>query len=165
MTHLVFIPEIFGISLEVYVILIVLGVPIFFFWRWVFKKFIKSDRKRKITTWVVTIVSAPLIYVGFILILFSIIEYYPNHDFDREIWIKDKDVRYELSKDIIDSKMLIGKSKTDIKKLLGGESNTDDSDVWYYDIGVKPVFLAIDESVIEIVFKNDKVINVEQHDH
>jgi len=154
--------ELFGISIEVYVIIVILGIPIFFVWRWIFRKFIKSDRKRKIVLWITTIFSTPLIYVGLAILIFSIIEYYPNRDFDKGRWLNDRETRYELSKNIIESKMLIGKTKTEIRRLLGDESNKDDVDQWQYYLGFKPEILDIDPSTLIIDFKNDRVINVEQ---
>ena len=47
MTPLLIIPELFGVSIEVYFILIFLSVPTYFFWRWVLKKFISDDKSRK----------------------------------------------------------------------------------------------------------------------
>lgn len=37
MTPLLIIPEVFGVSIEVYFILLILGLTTYFFWRWLFK--------------------------------------------------------------------------------------------------------------------------------
>ena len=158
------IPVIFGLSIEVYFILIILGIPTFFFWRWLFKKFIKVGPTRKILTWVATIFLTPCIYIGLMLLWVFSISYYPSRDFDKQKWIDDKDKRYELSKDIIASKLLIGKSKTEVRQLLGNESDNNDSlNVWYYGLGVRPELFNIDDSYLQIEFQNDKVVDVEQH--
>lgn len=164
MMTLLFIPTLFGISIEVYFFLIILGVPTFFFWRWLFKKFIRVDRTRKISTWVATIILSPLIYVGIVLVIFFSISYYPSHDFDRQKWFTNKEKRYELSKDLIKSKTLLGKSKAEIKQLLGDDAdNKDKFDTWDFELGYRPELFNIDPDYLQIEFKNDKVINVEQH--
>jgi uncharacterized protein HemY len=47
-------PVIFGSSLEVYAIMIVIAIPTFFFWRWVLKKYIKDYKRRTIFIWFFT---------------------------------------------------------------------------------------------------------------
>jgi hypothetical protein len=157
------IPVIFGLSIEVYFILIIPGIPTFFFWRWLIKKYIKADRTRKIWTWLATILLTPCIYVGIILLWIFSVSYYPNRDFDKQKWSGDKDKRYKLSKDIIQSKMLIGKSKAQVRQLLGDEGNNDSLNVWTFCLGIRPELFNIDDSYLQIEFNNDKVVNVEQH--
>jgi hypothetical protein len=164
MTALLYIPTLFGVSIEVYFILLVLGIPTFFIWGWFFKKFIKVDKTRKIATYTATLVAKPLIYIGLIMLWFFSMSYHPTHDFDKEKWFADKETRYEISEDIIDSKMLIGKSKSDVRKLLGDEGNIDTSDYWNYYLGFRPGFANIDPDVLDIEFKDGKVIRVGQHD-
>ena len=91
------IPVIFGLSIEVYFILIIIAIPTFYFWRWLFRKFIKTDKSRKIWTWLATIFLTPCIYVGLVLLWIFSISYYPKHDFDRQKWFSEEDKRYELS--------------------------------------------------------------------
>jgi hypothetical protein len=162
MTHL-FIPTLFGLSIEVYFIIIILGIPTYFFWRWLLKKFIKPDNKRKILTWIATIILTPLIYVGIVMLIFFSISYYPSNGFDKQKWDTDKDKRYELSEDIIKSKLLIGKSKSEVKQLLGDDSGNEEKfNVWYFDLGYKPELFNIDPSSLKVTFVNNKVIKVEQ---
>ena len=90
--------------------------------------------------------------------------YHPTHDFDKQKWFADKEKRYELSEDIIDSKMLIGKTKSEVRQLLGDEGNTDESDYWNYYLGFRPGFANIDPDVLDIEFKDGKVVKVGQHE-
>jgi hypothetical protein len=163
MNTLLYIPTFFGMSIEVYFILLLLGILTFFFWRWLLKKFIKADRTRKLATWTVTIVSTPLIYAGLIILWVLSMSYHPDHHFDKEKWFNDKEKRYELSEDIIDSEMLIGKTKTEVQQLLGNEDNTKGSNSWSYYLGFRPGFFTMDPDVLDIEFKHGKVVNVEQH--
>ena len=163
MIKLLTIPIVFGFEIEVYFIVIILGIPIYLIFRWFFKKRIQSVRKRRIVTWLATIAAAPLVYVAIIIIWTFCLEYYPNRDFDHKQWLIDKDERYEFVKDIVNSKMLIGKTKTQVQKILGGDDNTLESDDWYYDLGFRPELFNIDPDNLEIAFKEGKVISVEWH--
>lgn len=96
------------------------------------------------------------------MLLIFIIEYYPKQNFNKKEWL-NKNKRYEYSDDIIDSKMLMNKSKSEVRKILGDESNLDTSDTWYYDLGFRPELLNIDPYSLEIDFENGKVVEVEQH--
>jgi len=161
--HLLDIPVILGIDIEVYFILIILGIPTFFFWRWLFKKYIKAETNRKVLTWLATIILTPCIYVVLILLWVFCVSYYPNRDFEKQKWFGDKEKRYELSKNIIESKMLIGKSKAQVRQILGNEpDNKDNFKFWRFELGVSPDFLNIDDSYLLVEFEGDKVVNVEQ---
>lgn len=164
MNALLYFSAIFGISIEVYVILAILGVPTFFVWRWLLKKIVKTDNTRKMATWIATVVTTPFIYVGLIILWIFSISYHPTHDFDQDQWFADKESRYELSEDIIDSNMLIGKTKSEVRQLLGDEGNAEESDYWYYYLGLRPGFANIDPDVLTIEFKQGKVIRVGQHE-
>ena len=157
-------PLLFGIGTEVYFILLVLGIPVFFIWQRLLKKFVKTGKTRKIATWTATIVTTPLLYAGLILLWLFSMSYHPTHDFDQQKWAADKEKRYELSADLIDRKMLIGKTKSEVRQLLGDEGNTDESDFWNYYLGFRPGFANIDPDVLVIEFKDGKVIKVGQHE-
>ena len=163
MTQLLRIPTFFGISLEVFFILLILGYPTFLFWRWILGKFIKTEKIKKVSTWVVTIIATPLIYFALIMIWIICMSYYPSHKFTKEKWFSETEKRYELSNDIIDSNMLIGKTKEEVRQILGDEENKEESDNWIYNLGFKPGFANIDPDILEIEFRNGKVVKVEQH--
>ncbi len=164
MTTLLYITTFFGVSIEVYFILMVLGVATFFICRMFFKKFIKVEKTRKIATWIATLIATPLIYIGIIMLWLFNMSYHPTHEFDKEKWFADKETRYELSENIIESKILIGKTKSEVRQILGVENNLDQSDYWSYYLGFRPGFANIDPDVLDIEFKNGKVIKVGQHE-
>ncbi|HEV8506069.1 MAG TPA: hypothetical protein VGQ53_11735 [Chitinophagaceae bacterium] len=157
------IPELFGISMEVYLIVILLAFPTYFLWRRIYMRYFPVGKKRTLIIWLSTIISSPIIYVILGFIIFSIIDYYPESKFEKNRWDEFPDKRYELSQDIIKSKMLIGKSKTDVRLILGVDSTEPDSqNEWYIDLGYKPEIGNIDPSSLEINFKNNKVVSVTQ---
>jgi hypothetical protein len=163
MEHFITSTTIFGFGLDAYIIVLILGIPIFFFWRWTFKKFIIKKLKRRVITWLVTMVSAPVIYFLIIIIWIFAGSYYPDHDFNTSDWLTHKDKRYEYSKDLIKSKILIGKTKNEVRRQLGNDVNKVDNNIWYYDLGNEPGMFNPDQSVLEIDFKDNKVTNVFEH--
>lgn len=148
-------------GLEVYFILLFIGVLTFFFWKWVFRKFLKNPKKRKIAIWVSTIVGTPILYATLIWSIFAASAYYPHREFDSEKWKNETHTRYELTDDLISRKLLIDKSKKEVEQLLGKGVNFE-SNQWVYYVGFVPGMFSIDPYIIEITFKNNKVINVKQ---
>lgn len=161
---LLHIPAIFGVDIDVYILLIILGIPVFFIWRWILKKFIEDNKRRTITTWIVTIITTPFVYAGMIVFILLAMSYYPTHSFNKAEWLENQEKRYQLSDDIIGSNMLIGKTKAEVKQILGDEGNPDESDHWTYHLGYKPGFISIDPDVLDIDFKDGKVVKVGQHE-
>jgi hypothetical protein len=99
----------------------------------------------------------PVIYVGLIIGWVSYVSYYPERDFDKEKWRTDIERRYEMTDDLVENGKLIGKTKDEIKELLGQEEVSLDGLRWTYYIGFKPSLFGIDPDVLEIEFKEDKV--------
>ena len=163
MNTLIIIPSIFGVSLKVYLILIILAIAIFHIWRWIFKKFIKNTNIQKSAIWFATLITTPLVYYFSVILLFSILCYYPSNKFEKEKWIMDKEHRYELSDDIIENKLLIGKSKLQVIEIVGLDSNCEENDLLNYYIGFASC-LGIDTSVLQITFKDGKVVEVIQYE-
>lgn len=70
--------------------------------------------------------------------------------------------RYEMSKNLIESQMLIGKTKAEIKQLLGASNDPDENNNWNYYLGMKPGIISIDPDILEIEFKDGKAVKVWQ---
>lgn len=155
--------SILGVGLDAILIAIIIGLPIFFLWRWLFRKKIKNRNKRAVSTWIATIVTAPLCYVIIIAAIVLLPMYYPDRDFDRNKWFNDKDERYEYVEDIIKSKMLIGKTSAEVEKILGIDHFNEQYGGWFYELGTTPS--AIDPDSMEILFKDGRVTNVIRHRH
>jgi hypothetical protein len=149
---------------SVIVINLILGIPIFFLWRWIFKRFFKSVPRKGLSTLLATFITTPLVYTALIILWFLSISYYPSHRFTKQKWNSNQEKRYELSEDIIKSKVLIGKNKTEIKQILGAENNVEQSDYWTYDLGYLPGLFNIDPYVLYIEFQNGVVAKVSQHE-
>ena len=130
------IPVIFGLSIEVYFILLIIAIPTFFFWRWLLKKYIKVDKTRKIATWSATFIGTPIIYVGLIMLFLLGMTYTPSKDFDKSQWLTDREGRFQMAGDIIERKLLIGIDTTQVKQILGDPTwGGDTTKIWSYDMG------------------------------
>ena len=137
MTHtLLDIPVIFGLSIEVYFILLIIAIPTFFFWKWLLKKYIRVDKTRKIATWSATLILSPIIYLGLIMLFMLSMTYTPSKNFEKSQWLTDKEGRFQMAGDIIKSNMLIGKDTNQVKQILGDPTwGSDTTRTWTYDMG------------------------------
>ncbi len=86
----------FDFSIEVYFILLVIAVPVFFTCRWILKKFIEQEGKWQIITWLATIIVTPLLYIGLIWLFILTITYTPSKDFDEAEWQTNPDGRFQM---------------------------------------------------------------------
>jgi hypothetical protein len=154
-----------GLDFSVYLINLGISMPTFFLLRWTLKKFIKTDDSlRRLITWTGTIILTPLIYVGLIVAFVFYVSYYPTKEFNETGWRTEKEKRYEMTKDIIENDLLIGKTKEEIINILGDDYFKYNEDHWGYDVGFVPGLLNIDPDVLDIHFKDDKVESVGQHE-
>lgn len=161
MKTLLYTPEIFGLSIEVYFIVFIITIPTYFFLNWLFKKFIKNKNIRKITTWLTTLVMVPIIYQVVILLFIFALVYEPNKDFDKSRWLTDKQNRFQMANNIIDSKMLINKDTNEVKRLLGNPVlQTDSSRTWNYDMGMGGGGVGFLFHTLIIKFGRNKVTSV-----
>ncbi|MGI9527242.1 MAG: hypothetical protein ACR2MS_09050 [Weeksellaceae bacterium] len=68
-----------------------------------------------------------------------------------------------MSEDIIESKILIGKTKEEITELLGQDFYSYGENHIAYELGFVPGLFNIDPDVLDIYFENGKATKVEQH--
>ncbi|TWR27426.1 hypothetical protein FPZ43_13165 [Mucilaginibacter pallidiroseus] len=149
--------------MEVYFIVLLLAVPFYLIFRYFLKDKIKSKNVRIICTIVATIIAAPIFYILVAVALIMNYESYPNRNFDKEAWLNNKNHRYEYSEDIIQDKLLIGKTKKEVQAFLGKEGNLEADDTWYYDLGYKPGLGNIDPDVLMVEFVNGVAVKVSQY--
>ncbi len=96
------------------------------------------------------------------MIVFMVIHYYPSRDFDAKKWRDDVEKRYELSEDLIESKVLVGKTMDEVRQLLGDDYDISGKEEWTYYLGVRPQLFPIDHDYLRIEFKDGRVVKVEQ---
>jgi len=155
----------FGLDFSVYVINLIIGVILFALLRWAFKKIIRHNNSLRVfLTWFSTIILTPLVYVSLITSFILFISYYPKKKFDESVWRLNKENRYEMTDDLIDRKLLIGKTKEEVKRILGQDYFKYSVDHWAYDVSFVPSLGGIDPDVLDVFFKNGKVEKVNQHE-
>ena len=151
-------------SIEVPIIILIIAIPVYFFSKWILKKLqLGNSKNRKYLAVIPAIFLSPLLYVSIIMIWIFSISYYPKTTFDKQKWDKQIEERYKMSKDIMKSKMLIGKTKAEVIDLLGEDYYTYNENHISYYLGFVPELFNIDPDVLDIYFENGKVVRVSQH--
>ncbi len=155
-------PLLFGLSMEVYIICFVIALTTFFICKRLLKKIIRTDSTRKLTTWVITLLAIPLIYLALIQLLIFWINYTPSRDFDKSIWLNDKEGRFQMALDLIDSKLLMGKDTNQVKQLLGDPTfGMNNENSYTYDMGFGGGGLGFMFHHLIVKFESNKVVSVE----
>lgn len=138
-----------------------IAIPVFLFLRWLLAKTELGKKTRNILEISGSVVLAPAIFIGSIYGFLYALHYHPNKDFDRQAWAKDPWQRYEMSQDIIESRLLIGKPKREVELLLG-----DECDIYIdrcsYMLGFEPGIFSMDPTNLVITFENGKVVKVHE---
>lgn len=88
-----------------------------------------------------------------------------ERDFDQKCWTKYPDKRYEMGRDIVESKMLIGLDSLEVNRILGtGHSSGKDLEGnvgWHYDMGLGKS-LGFDVHYLHIEFQGNTVVKVDR---
>jgi amino acid transporter len=151
-------------SFSIPIILLLIALPIYFLIKAILKKYnIGSKDNRWLITFVTTLIISPIIYVIAITIWIFSLSYYPVNEFNKEDWTLNKEERFKMSKDIIENKILIGKTKSEIIELLGEDYYEYSDEHIAYELGFVPGPVNIDSDVLDIYFENGNVVKVEQH--
>lgn len=82
--------------------------------------------------------------------------------FDENLWRTERTRRYKLADDIIESQLLIGKTKEEVITLLGENYSTLslNQQSLIYKLGQPPSFFEPKMELLLILFVNEKVIEV-----
>ena len=143
------------LSPEVPIIILILAIPIYFICKWIIKRLNFGTKKsRRLIAVIPTLILSPIVYVGIILLWIFSISYYSTSDFDQKEWNSNIEERYKMSEDIIESKMLIGKTKNEIIESLGEGYSSNSGKSLTYELGMVPGLFNIDPDYLEINFKN-----------
>lgn len=149
--------QLFGVSFEVYIIILVIAIPLFFFWRWILRK-CKVTRSSLYSV-VVSLIMSPFVYFLLVYGYFMISAYYPDRTFDRDAWLNDREIRYEYTQSLRKQQLLDGKTQEEVKEYLG-EPDEKTATTFTYYIGFKPSVFKIDPDCLVIEFENNKVSEI-----
>lgn len=152
-------------SPEVPIIVLIIAIPTYFICKWVLRKLkVGTEKNRRFVALIPTIILSPLIYVGLIMIWIFSISYYPTIDFDQTEWNSNIEERYRMSEDIIESKMLIGKTHTEVIEILGTDFSSNSDNKLTYELGHVPGLFNIDTDYLEVKLENGIVVIVNQYE-
>ncbi len=107
----------------------------------------------------------------FVVTYISIVlyEYHPESKFDSKKWTENVEGRHEMRKDLIDSKILIGKTKKEVIEILGipqniNKVNNDTIKNWTYFLGNEGHGMGWKFHYLNLEFTNGKVEKVENNE-
>ena len=134
--------------------------------------FVNTIDKRKWLTILVSLVLTPIVYFYMFYPMINIFSsYHHEKHFDAEAWEVKPQLRYEMGNQIINDSLLIGKSKNDIKALLGNAEwfSWDETlkviskEKWNYNLGYKPGAFNDMQECLELQFTNNTVESVKPY--
>lgn len=149
--------------------LFVVFIILVFVLTWLFANTID---KRKWVSLLISIIATPIVYFfvfyPFINIFFS---YHHQKHFDSEAWKEKPALRYEMSTEVVNQNLFVGKTKAEVKQVLGSSEwyGWDDSlkanspDKWNYNLGFKPGAFNMTQECLELVFKDNRVEHISQY--
>lgn len=134
--------------------------------------FVNTIDNRK---WLTILVSLALTPLAYFYMLYPMINIFTNYHhqkrFSVERWHEKPSFRYEMSDDMMASKMLIGKSERAIDSLLGAAEwltykhnlKSHDTHKWNYGLGVEPGAFNRYKECMELIFRNDTLSSMSQY--
>ncbi len=132
---------------------------------WLLRKFeIGKKKYRWIFATLLTLVLAPLTFLGGILMTVLILFRTPDHRFTRERWDRDPEKRYTMARSIVRSKVLVGKTEEEIAELLGecGKyTSLSDSSHRVYMLGTQYGLMTANTYYLEIVMEEGRAVFIE----
>lgn len=150
--------------IELFFGFIILAIPLFFFWQGIIGKFVKTPSKKRWATLGTTFTFIPVLYFFVVAIWYWNIIFYPHREFSQDSWQNNFEKRYEMSEYIIKNNLLLGKSKEEVKQLLGTAKQAYEKDIWTYYVGFVPGIANIDPDILVIEFVNGVVVKVLQRE-
>ncbi|WP_434036432.1 hypothetical protein [Formosa sp. 4Alg 33] len=146
------------------IILVLLFIVLFIFSRTIDKRI-----------WVAALISLVLTPIVYFYLLYPLINifstYHHEKQFKAEVWKEKPAYRFEMANDLEQSDLLLGKSKSEIKAILGkpgwfswnDATKTNDSNYWNYNLGLKPGAFNTKQECLEITFEGGKVRLLEHY--
>ena len=135
-------------------------IPSYFVLRKFLKGYFAEKKERNFTSIGIAVLTSPIVFIIILFIYLSWFLYEPERDFDRQRWFTDEGLRYEMKEDIVDNKMLEGKSKNQVIELIGRPDNKDSLNIWNYYLGSSSAGLGWQYNYLKLIFEKEKVKEV-----
>jgi hypothetical protein len=102
-----------------------------------------------------------LFFFAVLVISWSLLKLF-EVSFDKELWRNNPTERYKMVDDLIESQMLISKTKNEVRILLGEPYSISNiqKDIFIYRLGDQPNFFKSRREHLLIIFLNHKVDKV-----
>ena len=143
---------------------LIIGIVLFFSFKWIIGKFKKKRNLKIIISLISTLILTPIVFNITIALIFSVLfyEYHPESKFDTIKWAENSNERHEMRKDLIESKILLGKTKSEVIKILGKPENNINADndtvkYWDYYLGSEGHGMGWKFHYLSLSFKNNIV--------
>lgn len=152
----------------IFIVIIAIGVVIpailiYCISKWGLKKVkLGNDKNRKYFAIIPSVLLTPLVTIGMSKLLFTLfiiaMLYYPTKGFDAEEWKNNPKERYTMSDDVVNSKILIGKTRDEVILLLGNDFRESGDNQIEYHMGYVPDgVLGSDLLILDINFEDNQV--------
>jgi hypothetical protein len=135
--------------------------------------FLNTVDKRKWLTFLISLVLTPIAYFYLFYPFINIVaNYHHQKYFNSEAWTEKPALRYEMIDQTISSDTLIGMPKNKIETLLGPyewlswdeAKKAHDENKWNYGLGIEPGAFTNKRECVEITFKDEKVVALNQYE-
>lgn len=103
--------------------------------------------------------SAILVLALYVLTMYNLEEYEPQDKFSQTEWIADESKRYAMTDNLLERKILEGKSKSEVASILGQPDNSTAAKSWDYDVELNHFLLGDRYRLVEVFFEDDTVTN------
>lgn len=138
------------------------GWLIYLILKWILKELnISSDRGRKIIPRISAILFTPITLGVLLLFLFKSYDS-TSYFFTEHRWKNEPSERYTMSKDLIESRILLGSTKEKVIEKLGDNYYRYDESTIYYDLKTPMWLVKKNPEILEIRFWNNRVVEVVQ---
>ena len=153
----------------IYTPLFVVFLIVVFILVWLFTNTID---KRKWLSFLISLVLTPIVYYYVFYPLLNIFSsYHHEKHFDSEAWVEKPSLRYEMSNEITNKQLFLGKNKEQVQAILGTSEwyGWDDAikanspEKWNYNLGYKPGAFNMTQECLELEFKNNTVASIKQY--
>lgn len=135
-------------------------------WILLVRKYFKTRRGALIASMIMATLTSIVFYPA--LEVWNVVKAcsYKSQDFDKAKWSSEIETRFKMSDKIIESGMLLGKSKSEVEEILGkgSQQNWNNKDILEYYLGFVPCPFKIDPDILAIEFYDGKAIKVSQYE-
>lgn len=155
-----------------YLVYIIFGIVLFLIIRKVIGRvFPKLKTVNNLISGLLAIGLSPIIAKVVFILFFNLLmfEYHPNRKFEVDSWQENTEDRHQMSADLIESKILLEKTKKQIADKIGLPNNKIDLEKdtisnWRYRMGNRGWGFGFKFYYLEIGFKNSKStsVNIEE---